>query len=202
MLRQLFNEFVTFLVVVNPIGKVPLFISITRHESAAERRQIATKAVIVAAAILLGFIAVGQVLLGILGIELVSFQVAGGLVLLIIALRMVLEEVPPIPDSAVKARGNVAVFPLALPFIAGPVSILAAILLTDDDVYTVIEQVETAGVMLLVLAITYACLIGANYVQRVLGDTGANVVGRVMGLILAALAVQSILTGLHGFRFG
>jgi multiple antibiotic resistance protein len=201
MLQQLFHEFVVFFVVVNPIGKVPLFISVTRHEAAADRRQIATKAIIVAAAILLVFIAVGQVLLDVLGIELMSFQIAGGLVLLIIALRMVLEKVTPIPDDAIRARGNVAVFPLAMPFIAGPASILAAILLTDDNIYTVMEQVETAGVMLLVLAITYACLIGAEFVQRMLGDTGANVVGRIMGLILAALAVQSILGALRGFRF-
>jgi len=200
MLRHLFHEFVTFFVVINPIGKVPLFIAVTRHEAADQRLKIATKAIVVAGAILLMFIAAGQPLLGALGVELASFQIAGGIVLLLIALRMVLEEVGATSYEAPQTRGNVAVFPLAMPFIAGPASILTAILLTDDDIFTVMEQVETAGVMLCVLAITYACLIGASHVQNVLGDTGANVVGRVMGLILAALAVQSILSGLHWSR--
>jgi multiple antibiotic resistance protein len=88
-----------------------------------------------------------------------------------------------------------------MPFIAGPASLMAVVLLTDNDVYTVWQQVETTIVMLVVLGITYACLIGANTVQRVLGNTGANVVGRIMGLLLAALAVKSIMLGLHDLKF-
>lgn len=147
--------------------------------------------------ILLVFIAIGQLVLEALGIDLASFRIAGGLVLLVIALRMVLAETETSSDTDAPLRGNVAVFPLAMPFIAGPASIMAVVLLTDNNVYTVWQQAETAVLLLLVLAFTYACLVGAELVQRLLGQTGASVVSRIMGLILAALAVQSILTGLH-----
>jgi multiple antibiotic resistance protein len=197
MLAKLFRDLVTLFVVVNPIGVVPLFVAVAGHESATARRRIAGQAIIISAVILLAFIAIGQIVLEALGIDLASFRIAGGLVLLVIALHMVLEETRINSDTDTPVRGNVAVFPLAMPFIAGPASIMAVVLLTDNNVYTVWQQAETAVLLLLVLAFTYACLVSAEFVQRVLGPTGANVVSRIMGLILAALAVQSILTGLH-----
>ena len=197
MLEKLFHDIVTLFVVINPIGVVPLFVGVAGHESATARRRVAGQAIIISAVILLAFIAIGQIVLEALGIDLASFRIAGGLVLLVIALRMVLEETRTTSGTDTQPRGNVAVFPLAMPFIAGPASIMAVVLLTDNNVYTVWQQAETAALLLLVLAFTYACLVGAEFVQRLLGPTGANVVSRIMGLILAALAVQSILTGLH-----
>jgi multiple antibiotic resistance protein len=198
MLEKLFHDLVTLFVVVNPIGVVPLFVAVAGHESAAARRRIAGQAIIISAVILLAFIAIGQIVLEALGIDLASFRIAGGLVLLVIALRMVLADTQTASDTDAPRRANVAVFPVAMPFIAGPASIMAVVLLTDNNVYTVWQQAETAVLLLLVLAFTYACLVGAELVQRLLGPTGANVISRIMGLILAALAVQSILTGLHG----
>ncbi len=197
MLDKLFHDIVTLFVVINPIGAVPLFVAVAGRESMAARRRIAGQAIVIAAAILLAFIAIGQIVLEALGIDLASFRVAGGLVLVVIALRMVLEEARINTADSSEARRNIAVFPLAMPFIAGPASIMAVVLLTDNNVYTVWQQAETAALMLVVLAFTYVCLIGADVVQRLLGATGANVVSRIMGLILAALAVQSILSGLH-----
>jgi multiple antibiotic resistance protein len=197
MFEKLFHDLVTLFVVVNPIGVVPLFLAVAGRESAAARRRIAAQAIIISAVILLVFITIGQIVLEALGIDLASFLIAGGLVLLVIALRMVLAETETSSDTDAPLRGNVAVFPLAMPFIAGPASIMAVVLLTDNNVYTVWQQAETAVLLLLVLAFTYACLVGAELVQRLLGRTGASVVSRIMGLILAALAVQSILTGLH-----
>ena len=196
MVYKPFHELATLIVVVNPIGVVPLFIAVAGQKSTAARQRIAGQAIIIAALILLAFIAIGQILLEALGVDLASFRIAGGLVLLVIALRMVLEE----PRSAVMSNPvheNVAVFPLAMPFIAGPGAILAVVLLTDNNVYTVWQQVETAVLLLFVLALTYGCLMGAELIQRLLGITGANVVSRIMGLILAALAVQSMLDGMH-----
>lgn len=132
MLQKLFHDFLTLFVVFNPIGTVSLFIAIAGHEPVRRQRQIATQGVIVAAAILLSFILVGQPLLEALGIDLVSFQIAGGLVLLIIALRMVLEEVRVAPADTTTSTRNVAIFPLAMPFLAGPASIMAVVLLTDN----------------------------------------------------------------------
>jgi multiple antibiotic resistance protein len=202
MLEKLFHDLVTLFVVVNPIGVVPLFVAVAGHESATARRRIAGQAIIISAVILLAFIAIGQIVLEALGIDLASFRIAGGLVLLIIALRMVLEETSTTSDADAPLRANVVVFPLAMPFIAGPASIMAVVLLTDNNVYTVWQQAETAVLLLLVLMFTYACLVGAEFVQRLLGPMGANVVSRIMGLILAALAVQSILTGLHDVFHG
>lgn len=197
MLDKLFHDIVTLFVVINPIGAVPLFVAVAGRESTAARRRIAGQAIVIAAAILLAFIAIGQIVLEALGIDLASFRVAGGLVLVVIALRMVLEEASIKTADSSEARRNIAVFPLAMPFIAGPASIMAVVLLTHNNVYTVWQQAETAALMLVVLAFTFVCLIGADVVQRLLGPTGANVVSRIMGLILAALAVQSILSGLH-----
>jgi multiple antibiotic resistance protein len=197
MLEKLFHDLVTLFVVVNPIGVVPLFVAAAGHESPAARRRIAGQAIIISAVILLSFIAIGQIVLEALGVDLASFRIAGGLVLLVTALRMVLEEARTTSNSDAPLRGNVVVFPLAMPFIAGPASIMAVVLLTDNNVHTIWQQAETAALLLLVLAFTYACLVGADFVQRLLGQTGANVISRIMGLILAALAVQSILTGLH-----
>jgi multiple antibiotic resistance protein len=200
MLHKLFHDFVTLFVVVNPIGTVPLFIAIAGHESSERQRQIAIQGVIVAALILLFFIVIGQPLLNALDIDLSSFQIAGGLVLLLTALRMVLEEVRVVSIDTASLR-NVAIFPLGMPFLAGPAAIMAVILLTDTNVYTVWEKALTSLVMLAVLLVAYACLVGALLVQRLLGAAGTNVVSRIMGLLLAALAVQSMIGGLRQFRF-
>jgi multiple antibiotic resistance protein len=197
MLHRVFHDIITLIVVINPVGVVPLFIAVAGRKPAAERRRIAGQAAIVAASILLIFIVIGQIVLDALGIDLASFRIAGGLVLLIIALRMVLQDAHAAVADDAATGGNVAVFPLAMPFIAGPASIMAVVLLTDNDTYTVWQQAETAALLLVVIGFTYVCLVGADLVQRLLGLTGASVVSRIMGLILAALSVQSILTGMR-----
>jgi multiple antibiotic resistance protein len=197
MAQKLFHDLVTLFVVVNPIGVVPLFVSVTGHETAAARRRVAGQAILISAVILFVFIGIGQIVLEALGINLASFRIAGGLVLFIIALRMVLQETHNPRADGSAFHGNIAVFPLAMPFIAGPASIMAVVLLTDSNVYTGWQQAETAALLLVVLGFTYGCLLGADFVQRLLGSTGASVVSRIMGLILAALAVQSILNGLY-----
>lgn len=199
MLHKFLHEFATLFVVVNPIGTVPLFIAIAGHLTSNQRRRIAIEAIIISAVILTVFIAAGQFLLEALGIDLASFRIAGGLVLLIIALRMVLAEVQEVPQAVRQDVRNIAVFPLAMPFIAGPATMMAVVLLTDNNTYSFAQQVQTWLILLAVLSFSGFCLIGADYVQRVLGSTGANVVSRVMGLILTALAVQSVLGGLRQF---
>jgi multiple antibiotic resistance protein len=195
---RLFNDFVTLFVVINPIGTVPLFIAVTRHESAQTIRKTALRSVMISAIILLTFVVVGQMLLSALDIELGAFRIAGGLVLLIISLRMVLESThQPTEKKESGDRHDVAVFPLATPFIAGPGAILAAVLLTDHTLYSVSQQVGTTLVMLGVLAIQYVLLLASGTVNRVLGETGTNVISRIMGLILAALSIETILIGIR-----
>jgi len=203
MLSKLLEDAITLFVVINPIGKVPLFIAITRDETPQRRRQIARRGVVIAAVILIAFIVIGQILLEGLKVSLPAFRVAGGLVLLLIALKMVLSEEESRSRSTEPAPAggprDVAVFPLAMPFIAGPGAVMAAVLLTDNDTFSILQQAATGVVLLVILAITYVILLGAEAVQRRLGPTGTNVLSRVLGLVLAALAAEAMLGGLRAF---
>ena len=196
---RLFNDFITLFVVINPISTIPLFIAVTRHEPAEAIRKTALRSVVIAAIILLTFVVIGQMLLAALDIELGAFRIAGGLVLLIISLRMVLQSThqPTEERKGTGERHDVAVFPLATPFIAGPGAILAAVLLTDHTLYSVPQQMGTTLVMLGVLAIQYVVLLSAGTINRVLRETGTNVISRIMGLILAALSIETILIGIR-----
>ena len=204
MFERILTDAVAFFVVVNPIGLVPLFISITRKEPPSKRRTIALRGVVIAALILIFFIAVGQILLNALSITLASFRIAGGLVLLAISMKMILENEPqsaPADERAGDPAGSgqdVSVFPLAMPFIAGPGTIMVAVLLTDGARFSIAEQAVTTVVLFIILALAYGMMCGADAVYRVMGTTGANVVSRVMGLVLAALAVETTLAGIRG----
>lgn len=194
MAQRLLQDFVLLLVAVNPLLVVPEFIGVTGKLGAAAKRRIAIQAVLIAGGVLLGFIAIGQTVLAALGIELHAFQIAAGLILLLMSLRMVFDE-----NTHHESRDgdNPAVHPLAIPYIAGPKSIMTVLLLTDSEVYTPRDEIEVGILVMLVLALTLACLLGARWAHRVLRDSGINAISRVMGLILAALATQYILTALE-----
>lgn len=202
-LERIVTNAVTFFVVVNPIGLVPLFIAATRQETPKNRRSIALRSVIIAAGILVVFTAVGQVLLNAMSITLPSFRIAGGLVLLAIAMKMILADEPNKDPSEGRDRGqpgrgqDPAVFPLAMPFIAGPGTIMAAVLLTDNNQFGIPEKAITTLILFSVLAFTYGMMRAAETVHRAIGTTGANVLNRVMGLVLAALAVQTMVDGVR-----
>ncbi len=198
MAHKLLQDFVLLLVAVNPALVVPEFVLVTAKFGAAAKRRIAVEAVVVAGGVLLAFTAAGQIVLAALDIELHAFQIAAGLILLLMSLRMVLDEA--VHHTPGEGR-HPAVHPLAIPYIAGPKSIMTVMLLTDADRYTMRDQIETGVLLVLVLALTLVCLLGARWAHRVLRDTGMNIISRVMGLILAALATQYILTALeHAFR--
>ncbi len=197
--HRIFTDLVYLVVVINPISLVPEFLYITKHETPESRRRTALRTTLIAAAMLIAFIIIGQILLEALGITLPSFSIAGGLVLLAISMMRVLKtaEVTHEEDGAEIAPKDVAVFPLATPYIAGPASILAVVLLTDNDQFGFVEQAQTMLVMLSILALTYLVLLGAGTIQRFLGNTGADVLNRISGLILAALSVETILDGVR-----
>jgi multiple antibiotic resistance protein len=200
MTHGLFQDFVLLLVAVNPFLMVPEFLIVTTKHTAREKRRIAVEAVLIAAGVLLVFLALGQIVLDEMGVELHAFQIAAGLILLLMSIRMVLEE------TLHHGRGggkNPAVHPLAIPYIAGPKSIVTVMLLTDNAVYSVADQMTVGILLLIVLAITLGCLLVARRLHMWFHDTGVNIVTRVMGLILAALAVQYMLNGLGAaFRPG
>ena len=195
---KLVQDAITLFLVVNPFGSLPIFVAATAAMAPAERERVARRASLIAAGILITFIAVGEIVLDGMGVELPSFRVAGGIVLLLIALRRVLHD-DSAPAAGSAAGQDVAVFPLATPMLAGPGAIIAAVLLTDNNSFTIAEQAVTAGVVLAIFLTTYVVFRAASAVQGLIGRTGASIMSRVFGLILAALAVQSILEGLRPY---
>jgi multiple antibiotic resistance protein len=205
LLDHAFLHFVNLLVVFNPPGIVPQYLYFTRHVPPEAKTRLALRCVLIATTVLVAFIILGQLLLEALGIGFPAFSIAGGIILLVISLRMILEsvsetasgeykdEVAEWSSSSLKA---LAVFPLATPLLAGPGGILVVVLLTDNYKYGIPEQAVTTLMLLVVMVFTYLVLLTADKIRRTLGITGINMMSRVSGLILAALSVETILDGI------
>ncbi|MDG2915540.1 MarC family protein [Bisgaard Taxon 10/6] len=200
MLDSLLVQFVVLWAVIDPIGSIPVYLTKTARLSIEDRRQVALKSVLIASGILLFFLVVVQALFELMQIPLSAFQIAGGLVLFIFALTMIFGEGKP--EHEMKMHTNLselAVYPLAVPSIASPGAMMAIVMLTDNHRFSFIDQFITTLIMLLVLGITYVLFLMANRIQNLIGSTGAAVISRVMGLILAAVAVNNILVGINDF---
>ena len=200
MFDSLVVQFVVLWAVIDPIGSIPVYLTKTVGLSVEDRRKIARKAVMISAGILIFFLIAGQVLLEAMQIPLTAFQIAGGLVLLLFALTMIFGEGKP--EQEIKLSSNLnelAVYPLAVPSIASPGAMMAIVLLTDNHRFSLFDQTMTTLIMLSVLLITYLLFLAANRIQRWIGNTGAAVISRVMGLILAAVAINNLLVGIRDF---
>ncbi|WP_448250422.1 MarC family protein [Thalassotalea agariperforans] len=193
--------FITFFAVIDPIGTVPVFIAVTDQFDQKTKRRVALLATFVSACILLFFLVVGELVLTALSIPLPAFQISGGIVLFLFALNMIFGDSKPDEEiQLLKAsHKETAIFPLAVPSIASPGAMLAAVLLTKNSVYTLWEQMQTALVMLSVLLLTYILMLLAGGINRLVGTSGASVISRVMGLILTSVATTNILTGLSEY---
>lgn len=196
---SLVREFITLFVVIDPIGTLPVFYFVAASVPAALHWRLAVRAVLVAAVVLLLFLVGGQIVLEGVGLRLGSFQIAGGLILFLFALTMIFGDAKPAREIEEAERDHMAgaVFPLAIPSIASPGAMLAIVILTDNNRNSIPEQALTAALLLAVLAITLVLLLLAARLRRVLGATGANIISRVMGMILATVAVDSVLSGLE-----
>jgi multiple antibiotic resistance protein len=191
----LLNQFFTLWAMLDPIGHLTLFLGATEELSRQERRRAAALSVVIAFCILIFFGIAGQFLLHAMGISLLSFQIAGGIILLLFSISMVLGEPRTGPASASEpAALKVAIYPLATPIIAGPGSMLAIIILTDNHRFTLPQQVLTYGVLATVLTLMLAVFLLGNTISRIIGHGGANVIRRIMGVILAALSVNLIVS--------
>ncbi|MEM9809119.1 MAG: MarC family protein [Cyanobacteria bacterium P01_D01_bin.56] len=200
MFQHFLQDAVTLFVVIDPIGLVPIFIAITKKEPKVSRRRIASLGVGISAIILLAFLVVGQILLEALEISLPAFRTTGGLLLLIVGLQMVLQESGGHQASTDPASSiDLAVFPLATPLIAGPGGIMSVVLLTDNTKFGLLDQSLTALALVCVLLTTYVALLSADWIQKRLGRTGVNVITRILGLLLAALAMETIFAGIGGY---
>ncbi len=196
---QLFvTQLVVLWAVLDPIGHLPLFLGATDGLSTAGRRRAAWLSVAIAFLLLTGFGIAGQVLLHAMGVSLLSFQIAGGIIVFVFALNMVLGETPPprLRGPGEDDAMTVAIHPLATPIIAGPGSMLTMVLLMDNNRYSPLQQLITGVALATILAVLLAIFLLGEQIRRVIGTNGTNVVRRIMGLILAALAVNMVLSGL------
>jgi multiple antibiotic resistance protein len=203
MIDELVKFFVLLFVVVEPVTLVPLFAALTDGASERYKRRMSLKAVTVSGAVLALFALAGAWFIRMMGISIDAFRIAGGVMLFLIALEMVFARESGTKTTSeekteVQQRADISVFPLAFPFIAGP-GALATVLLTFGTLKP--DWLLTLGllaVIALVLVITLALLLLTPLVNRVMGVTGANVVNRLAGVVLAALAVQFMIDGLKG----
>jgi len=201
MSELIVNSFVTLLVVVDPLGLAPIFAALTQGYREERRRETAIRGTILGSVILFVFALVGDVLLDSLGITLPAFRIAGGMLLFLLALDMIFARPSGMRSRSVREQeeddyeGDVSVFPLAIPLLAGPGAITTVLLYTGGR--SPAEVGVFAGVLLIVLFLTLLSLLLASRVMSLFGETGANVLSRVLGVLLAALAVQFVLDGIE-----
>ena len=198
---QLWSVFVTLLVSIGPIETAAVFASLTKDTHYTNRKSLAARAVLVAGLMLLVFAVGGNFLLPLLHVSMPAFQVAGGILLFLQALTLTfaksgLSSISEGEHREAEKPGDIAVFPLAFPLIAGPGSLSAIVLLMGrSDGW--INGGATIAMLVLCLALTFAAMLASEHLQRWLGETGTDVVGRISGVLLAALAVQFVFDGLR-----
>ena len=191
----LITAFATLFVVIDPIGLTPMFVALTQGADSAHRRAVALRASVIGFIILVLFALFGEAVLGFIGISMPAFQIAGGILLLLTALDMLFERRSKRREDKVAELPDPSVFPLATPLIAGPGAIASIILLMGqaDDMA---GSLTVIGVTAAVVLIVFLLFIASGVLERLLGKTGINVVTRLLGMLLAALAIQFIIDGL------
>jgi len=198
----LISALVTMLVVVDPVGLVPTFLALTDGVSRKFRREIALRACLIAGAILIGTALIGDWLLRNLGISLPAFRIAGGLLLFVVAFEMVLglrlkHSTQDAEQAAEEHFHNMAAFPLAIPLMAGPGAITATILLAGQAQFRPEWLAVLMVALLVAIGACFLCFAGGDRIARLLGVTGNVVLSRLLGVILAALAVQYVVDGVR-----
>ena len=203
MFELLFDTFLILFVVIDPVGLAPIFAALTHGESESYRRRMALRGTALAAMVLVVFTLLGDSLLAALNIGLPAFRIAGGALLFLLAIDMVFARhsgvrAPTRREQAeAEHKKDISVFPLAIPLIAGPGAITTVLLTAGVRQ----ESFATVGALLamlgVVLGLTLVSLLLSARIMKLLGETGANVVSRVLGILLAALAVQFVLDGLQ-----
>jgi multiple antibiotic resistance protein len=195
--------FTTFFATISPISVSAMFAALTVTADAKTRRTMAIRGTVIAACILICFALLGEYLLTGLGISLAALRISGGILLLLIGIDKVFARssngasTTREEQEEAEVKEDISVFPLATPLLAGPGTMGATILLMSDVKDSVSHQLIVMGAIMAILLITLAALLSASKLQKLLGVTGMHVVGRVMGVLLAALAVQFILDGIR-----
>lgn len=192
------TAFVSLFVVVDPFGTAAVFTVLTQAMTQADKRKIAFKAVFLALSIMLLFSVVGKTLLEYMHISLPAFRVAGGLLLFITAFRMIMGFHDPdqlnSEKTAYKDRTNIAVFPLAIPLLSGP-GVLTAVMMFSTAAHDVMSHVQVTTAIVVVQIVALVSLLGAGRLSSFFGSTGNSMIARLMGVLLAAMAVQFVADG-------
>ena len=193
MWKEISRESIMLVSSIDPIGTLALFVAVTAGKSPEGRRDIALRCILYSSIILISFLIIGQILLNLLGVRLVSFELAGGIILFLFGIKMIFGNEFDIGRQGAEAYENAAVYPLAMPSIANPGSILCVVLLTDNDLHGPGDQMVTALILVVILAVVLALLLMADRIYKVIGPTGSQIMVRVMGLLLSSLAVETII---------
>jgi len=199
---DLVSAFVTLFVIVDPLGMAPIFLAVTQGMSRAERRRVAVESTLVSFGIIAGAALIGEWLLETLGIGIPAFRIAGGLLLFVIGFEMLFErrqqrKADNATDVAQDRQSGVAIFPLAIPLMAGPGAVTAAVLLAGGASRDVGSLAALIGVVAVVIAMVLAVFLLAPAIERVFGHKAQSVLARLLGILLAALAVQFIVDGIR-----
>lgn len=200
-MELLISTFVTLFVVIDPVGIAAIFTALVRMSDEAFQRKMAIRGTAIASTIIFTFFLVGDKLLTMVAVGIPAFRIAGGILLFLLAIDMVFARQTGLRSTTVKEqeeaehKNDISVFPLAFPLIAGP-GALTTVLLMSTSTEETIMFVWIGAIIALVLLLTLLSLLFASKITRLLGETGANVVSRLLGLILAALAVQYIIDGI------
>lgn len=202
MLEFTLTAAASILFVVDPLGVVPAYLVMTEGDTAAQRRAMAWKAAVAATATLLLFSLAGGYVISMFGVSLPAFRIAGGLILLLVALDMVKAQRSTQEGPAELAEGtekaDIAMTPLAIPMLAGPAALSTVTMLMNQS-ETWVQSFIVVGIIIATGLVIFLTLRGAELLHRLLGRTGIHVLSRIMGLVLLALAVQFILDGWREF---
>jgi multiple antibiotic resistance protein len=205
-IQAFFAAFVTLFIIIDPILVAPLFAALTHQNTSKERRSIAIQASLISLGVLVFFAFLGPPMLKHMGIELASFRAAGGLLLFLIGFRMFFNPDDEIdakrPGPKASSRDNVAFFPLALPMLAGPGAIATVMLLMKDGAAQYEDRAWEAqlGVLMalaLILVMAVPIMMSSGSIAKALGRTGMNMISRLLGMLLMALATQYIFDGVR-----
>jgi multiple antibiotic resistance protein len=194
---------VALLVILDPIGTAAIFVGITPRDSEARRRSQAIRATVISAVVLVSFAFLGELLLRAMDISVPAFQIAGGLLLFVLAFDMVMQRPSGLRATeaerteAEESDDDVSVFPLAIPLIAGPGAMTSVVLLRGRAGSDPTEVLAVMAALTAALLIMLVCLVAAGTMTRIVGKTGTHVIGRVLGVILAALSAQLVIDGIR-----
>ncbi|MFS4437727.1 MarC family protein [Paracoccaceae bacterium GXU_MW_L88] len=192
--------FVSFFVIVDPVGLTPIYLALTQGMSKERRRGITYRAIAVGLGLMLLFGVAGETVLSTIGIGMPAFRISGGLLLFMTAIEMLFEKRTQRREDQAEAddRPDPAVFPLALPLLAGPGALTTMILLTGQQEGNLSGLAAVYAALIAVFSICFLLFSSGNFLERILRQTGINLISRLLGMLLAALAVQFVVDGMKG----